>query len=270
MATDAWPTGSIVHIELYSDDLAATRRFYEDAFGWSSDPVEGMDDYVMWEAPDPPYGGFVDGEAVAFPAPSTLCYVDVDDLASTVEAIAEAGGEVLVGEQSVPGMGAFVVFRDPGGVVEAAWEARPGSELAGEETPRPSETPAPGSVVHFELYTEDVAATRAFHEAVFGWTFEAVSDGGYTVARPPGPPAGGLMPASDEWPAGTLTYLLVDSAAAATRSVASAGGHVLREPFDVEGWGTMAVFEAPGGVVGAVWEAAPMAEESPTEAAPER
>lgn len=270
MAANTWPTGSIVHVELYTDDLAATRRFYEAAFGWSSEPVEGMEEYVMWEAPDPPFGGFVERSSMAFPAPTTLCYVDVDDLAATVEAIADAGGEVLVEEQTVPGMGVFAVFRDPGGVVEAAWEARPEGELVGEEMPRPSETPGPGSLVHFELYTEDIPATRAFHEAVFGWAFEDVSDGGYTVARPPGPPAGGLMPATDEWPTGTLIYHLVDSAATATRTIEAAGGHVLREPFDVEGWGTMAVFEAPGGVVGAVWEAAPMAEETPREAAPER
>ena len=245
--------GSIVHVELYSDDPGSTRTFLESVFGWTFEDVDGRD-YVLWRAPNPPGGGLMAPEEGQFTPPPTLCYIDVDDLAEANEAIVDAGGELVVEEMEVPGMGAFSLFREPGGVVEAAWEDRYAGDPPEGGWPEYTEDVEPGSVVHFELYTEDLGATRTFHEEVFGWTFESIGDGEYILARPPTPPYGGLMPASEEMPPETLVYVLVDSAAEAVGTVADAGGVVLREPFEIEGWGTMAVFEAPGGIVQALWE----------------
>jgi len=259
MTTYESTSGSIVHVELYSDDVEATQAFYEETFGWSFEPIEGTEGagemgYTVWRAADPPFGGLVGPmEDAPFEPPVTLFYVGVEDLAATGEAIVEAGGELLMEEMPVPGMGVFTVFRDPGGVVEAAWETRY-EEASEEEMSRITDEPDEGSITFFELYSEDPDATRAFHEAVFGWEFETVEEGGYTTIRPPTPPYGGVMAATDESPVGTLAYLLVGSAEDAARAIEDAGGSVLREPFDVEGWGTMAVFESPGGVLQAVWE----------------
>ncbi len=257
--------GSIVHVEFYSDDVEASQGFYENAFGWTFEPAEGQD-YTMWRAPNPPNGGLLARDAVEFPAPPTLFYVQVDDLAAAQAAIAEAGGELLVEEMEVPEMGVFAVFRDPGGVVAAAWEDRYEGEPPEGGFPRFTDEPDPGSIVHFELYTDDPAATQALDEAVFDWQFEAVGAGGYPMAEPPTPPFGGIMEASEEMPVGPLAYLLVDDAADAVQTIRGAGGRVVRAPFDIEGWGTMAVFEAPGGVVQAVWEAAAGRTESPAAA----
>lgn len=114
--------------------------------------------------------------------------------------------------------------------------------------------PPDGSIVHVELYSEDGESTRTFYEEVFDWSFEDVEGGGYTLANPPSPPNGGLLAAGEHMPPGTLAYLRVADATATCRAIEAAGGRVVREPFDVDGWGTMAVFEAPGGVVQAVWE----------------
>lgn len=89
---------------------------------------------------------------------------------------------------------------------------------------------ANGSIVHVELYSEDPDATWAFYEDVFGWDFEAVEGGGYTMVRPPTPPNGGVMQASEEVPVGTLPYLLVASTEDTCRAVDASGGGVLREP----------------------------------------
>lgn len=252
MATYAPKPGSIIHVELSSDDPDGTEAFYADAFGWAFEAVGGMD-YTMWRSADPPFGGLVAAEAVP-DVPPVLCYLQTDDLADTVEALEGAGGEV-VSEDEVAGMGVFAVFREPGGVVEAVWQATGEPDGSDGDGPRFTDEPSPGSVVHVELYTDDVDATMAFHEAVFDWEFE-VLEGAYTLARPPTPPLGGVMPASAEMPVGTLVYVLVDDAAASCETMAAAGGEVLREPFEVEGWGTMAVVAAPGGIVQAVWERA--------------
>ena len=153
----------------------------------------------------------------------------------------------------------------PGGVVEAAWEDRYDGEPPEGGWPQFTDEPDAGSIVHFELYSEDPAATRAFHEAVFGWEFESLGEGGYTMVEPPTPPFGGVLEANEGMPTGTLAYLLVDAAGDSCRTVEEAGGQVLREPYEVPGWGTMAVYEAPGGVLGAVWESAPESSEPRSE-----
>lgn len=260
--------GSIVHVELYSDDVGATEGFYETSFGWTVELVEDTEEmtYRMWRAPNPPNGGLMPRDERPVDAPTTLLYIDVDDLADAQAAITEAGGELLVEETPVPEMGAFAVFRDPGGVVEAVWEERYEGEVPEGGFPLPTDDPDPGSIVHIELYSDDVGATQAFHESVFGWTFETLGEGAYTMARPPTPPYGGVMEASAEMPAGALAYLLVDDAEETAAAIRDAGGRILREPFVVEGWGTMAVFEAPGGIVQALWESAPAAGRSAADA----
>ena len=256
MTTYESGAGSIVHVEFASDDLEATRAFVEEAFGWETETVEEMDGYVIWRAPNPPGGGLVAPGEAPFTPPPTAFYIDVPDLDETREAIVAAGGELIVDEMAVDEMGVFCVYEDPGGVVAAAWEDRSDGEPPEGGWPTFTDDPEAGSITHFELYTEDPAATREFHEAVFGWAFESIDGGAYTMVHPPTPPYGGVMEATDEMPAGVLAYLLVAGAEDVCRDIEAAGGRILREPYEIEGWGTMAVFEAPGGFVGAVWEAA--------------
>jgi hypothetical protein len=253
MTTYEATTGSIVHVELLSRDHPGTRGLLESTFGWEFDRDEEQE-YLMWWAPNPPGGGLVDETTWPDAPASTVLYVRVDDVDATRTAIVDAGGELVVDEVEVPGMGVFVVFRDPGGVVNAAREDRFEGEPPEGGWPAFTDDPSPGSVAHFELYSEDPGATEAFYARVFDWTFESVDEGGYTMASPPTPPFGGLMAATEEWPAGTLLYLQVPGAEAACADVEAAGGRVLRNPFVVDEWGTMAVFETPGGTTLAVWE----------------
>ena len=259
--------GSIVHIELNTDEIDATREFFGEAFGWEFEEYEDMAGYVGWRAPNPPKGGFMAPSEGPFSPPSTVFYIGVDDLAEANDAIADAGGEILVEDMEVPGMGIFTMFQDPGGVINAAWEGRYEGEPPEGGWPMFTDEATPGSIVHFELYSDDPEATQTFHEAVFGWEFEA-AEGDYTMIRPPTPPSGGVMAANEQMPVGTLAYVLVESASDACEMVGAAGGALLREPFDIEGWGTMAVFEAPGGIVQALWEAAPESMDETGEAEP--
>lgn len=258
MTTYETTHGSIIHIELNTDDPDATEAFYEETFGWKFQSVEELPEYTSWQAPSPPNGGLMAPQNGEFTPPSTLFYINVENLAETREAIVEAGGELLGEEMDVPEMGIFALFRDPGGVVEGVWEDQYEGAPPEGGWPKFTDEPELGSVVHFELYTEDPEATQAFHEEVFGWRFETIEDGEYVMAYPPTPPYGGVMEASDEMPAGTVPYILVSSAAETSEEIPDNGGEVLREPFDIKGWGTMAVFEAPGAIVHALWEAAEM------------
>lgn len=252
MATYDSTHGSIVHVDVTSEDSDATRRFYESVFDWSFEPVPGMD-YSLWAAPNPPSGGLMATDEEAGIPPSTTLYVQVDDLDAAADAITDAGGTLLMEEMSVEGMGVFTLFQDPGGVVAAAWEERVVEEQP-DDAPRLTDDPEMGSIGHFEFYSDDLAATRALFESVFDWSFETDPDDEYTTVEPPTPPFGGLMETRPEWPAGTMCYVLVTDAASICETVADAGGEVLREPFAVGEWGTMAIVRAPGGIVQGVWE----------------
>jgi predicted enzyme related to lactoylglutathione lyase len=47
--------GSIAHVELISEDVDTSVRFYEAAFGWET-AVDEERDYTMWRAPNAPSG----------------------------------------------------------------------------------------------------------------------------------------------------------------------------------------------------------------------
>jgi hypothetical protein len=50
-------------------------------------------------------------------------YIDVDDLAKYRDQIRAAGGEILIEEQEVPGMGSYSLFKDPDGRMMGLWKA---------------------------------------------------------------------------------------------------------------------------------------------------
>ena len=110
---------AIDYIELAVSDLAATRSFYEAAFGWS------FNDY------GPEYAGIraSDGEgevgglnATARPTdrggPLVLLYSD--DLDATVAAVEGAGGSITQGPYEFPG-GSRFHFTDPSGNELGVW-----------------------------------------------------------------------------------------------------------------------------------------------------
>jgi hypothetical protein len=110
---------TIDYIELAVTDMAATRSFYQAAFGWS------FNDY------GPEYAGIrsSDGEgevgglnATATPTPGAgpLVLLYSDDLDATVSAVEGAGGSVTQGPYEFPG-GRRFHFSDPSGNELGVW-----------------------------------------------------------------------------------------------------------------------------------------------------
>lgn len=120
--------------------------------------------------------------------------------------------------------------------------------------------PKPGSIVHVEIPSKDVAATKRFYGEVFGWTFQDVPEMNYTLFAAPTPPNGGIFVPS-EGPSGVLNYILVESVEEISEKIAAEGGKVLVPRREVPGQGWFAVFQDPQGAVLAVWENPPQAQE---------
>ena len=108
-------TGKIDYIELDGGELASTKRFYAEAFGW------GFQDY------GPTYAAFqeagIDGGFCADPKqPSAppLVILYADRLEEAADKIVAAGGKISVPIFSFPG-GRRFHFRDPAGNEMAVW-----------------------------------------------------------------------------------------------------------------------------------------------------
>lgn len=100
-----------------------------------------------------------------------------------------------------------------------------------------TDTPKPAhhSINYIELPMRDIAATKAFYGAVFGWTFQdwgpnyvsfhgAGVDGGFDLD--------GLQPAAGK---GVLVVLYSADLDASQEAVQAAGGHICKEIFSFPG-----------------------------------
>jgi predicted enzyme related to lactoylglutathione lyase len=118
----------------------------------------------------------------------------------------------------------------------------------------------PGRFVWFEYVSKDAPKAQGFFGELFGWSTKSVPmpDGPYTmIAAPDGPTIGGYFASPDGGAqASWLPYLLVPSAADGANKVKSLGGSIMKEPFKVGDFATMAVVLDPLGAALALWQPA--------------
>ncbi|HET7734504.1 MAG TPA: VOC family protein [Nocardioidaceae bacterium] len=105
---------SVIHFEISGPDGDRLTSFYRDLFGWS---ISGAGPgYWLIQQADGGIGGGVMQGGGEIP-PYVTVYVSTDDLDASLKRAVELGGEVVVKETSIPGMGSFAMFRDPAGNV---------------------------------------------------------------------------------------------------------------------------------------------------------
>jgi predicted enzyme related to lactoylglutathione lyase len=158
----------------------------------------------------------------------------------------------MFGPDDVMDLGKLGVFSDPAGAVIGVWE--PGS-FAGAELVNDD-----GAFGWNELGTRDVASSREFYPAVFGWSVEDQDMGEmgtYHVWKRDGDASvGGMMDITgrvpDEVPNHWLVYFTVPDADAAAETVRASGGQVNFGPEDIPEVGRFAIIQDPHGAVFAV------------------
>ena len=117
---------------------------------------------------------------------------------------------------------------------------------------------AHGTFVWFELNTDDVAKAKAFYGKALGWTFSEMPMGPgnvYTLVHNGGAMIGGIV--TGMAPPGTpphwFDYVEVDDCDKRAEAFASAGGAILRDPFDIPEVGRIAIVQdssgAPLGII---------------------
>ncbi|MGE5287935.1 MAG: VOC family protein [Micromonosporaceae bacterium] len=109
-----------------------------------------------------------------------------------------------------------------------------------------------------DLASPDMAASKAFYTALFGWeafTPPVPEAGGYTLFSIGGKQVAGAGPImSQEQPPAWTTYVNVTDADGTAKKIADAGGNLLMGPMDVMDQGRMALFADPSGAVLGLWQ----------------
>jgi len=114
---------------------------------------------------------------------------------------------------------------------------------------------AHGSIFFNELNTWDPQKAMAFYGRTLGWTFDEMPGQGghaYILAKSGEAVVAGIFTytspffdgAQDFW----LTYIAVDDIDRRCEAARAAGAHVRRPPFDVPGFGRIAVLDDATGV----------------------
>ena len=119
----------VVHWEFMSKDPAMVSDFYAKIFGWKIQSMGGPVDYRLVDTGAKGEmrginGGILKPEREGPWPGNMLFYVLVDDLAAYRKKIVDAGGQIHVEQQAVPGMGWFSLFTDPEGRMNGLWKAK--------------------------------------------------------------------------------------------------------------------------------------------------
>jgi uncharacterized protein len=236
--------GKFVWHEHASTQPAEAQEFYKQLLGWDYEVFKpGEVDYTVITAGGRGHGGFP--PVPEGTPPHWVGNVHVESADRTVQAAKAAGGSVVVEPMDIPEVGRYAVIRDPQGAVVAAFQPA-GDAPMGE-----------GVFVWDELATSDVEAARRFYGEVFGWTASDMDMGGgftYTIFKRAGEAddaggTGGAMPLGEAPATMWMPYVAAEDIDATAARAKELGGTVIREPWDIEGVGRIAIIQDPTGAV---------------------
>lgn len=232
MSTTARPSeGTFIWREIMTPDVAASKRFYGEVFGWKFvDMPMGEFTYTLINNGETGVGGMAPLGMTPGAPPHWISTVCVGDTDAAVQRTTDAGGKVLMPAGDVEGYGRFAVVADPQGAAFTFMTP------TGPEQPRT--TPKVGDFCWEHLHSTDVEGAKAFYAKVLGWEAKAAPGGpgvfsahGLQVASVTPPPQPGM-------PSFWLTYVVVDDLASARGRVARNGGKVISDDHTMPGIGS--------------------------------
>ena len=245
---DGAPLGSPCWIDLWTSDVEASRRFYEELFGWKAqEPSPEFGGYFMFTRDGVPVAGCM-GEMGDLPADNSWkVYLASDDIERTVKSAVSAGAEIMFPTMAVADLGVQSVIVDPTGATVGLWQCGTfsGFTVLGE----------PGAPSWFELRTRDYATAVDFYRSALRWETDVMSDTDsfrYTTMRDPGGGGqlAGIMDATGVLAEGVTetwsVYWDTDDVDTAVAKVRELGGSVVIDASDTP-YGRVAVVADPTG-----------------------
>jgi predicted enzyme related to lactoylglutathione lyase len=113
-----------VHVELLTDDLAQSKKFYNSLFDCKLEDVPGMD-YTMVGVGEGTGGGMMKNPVPGLPS-HWMAYVLVEDVNASTKKAMSLGAKVVKEVTEVPGYGWFSVITDPTGAALGLWQTKEG------------------------------------------------------------------------------------------------------------------------------------------------
>lgn len=111
---------NLSHFALNSDDVEASRSFFETVFGWRFNSFGPPGFYQIQTGTDEEPGalGALQERRELVPGIPTIgaeCTFAVDDIDAIRDAVVAAGGTILMERSTIPHVGHLIAFKDPGG-----------------------------------------------------------------------------------------------------------------------------------------------------------
>ena len=243
---DDAPIGAPCWIDLFTSDMAGSRRFYEQLFGWTAEePNEEFGGYVNFQREGARVAGAMTNSGEDATPDRWSVYLAVEDAEQAVEAVQANGGQVFVPAMDVGDLGRMAVTADVGGAAIGLWQpgTHRGFTTIGE----------PGAPSWFELHTRDYESTIEYYRNTFGLGAQVESDTAefrYSTLTVGDDPVAGVMDATDMLADGAppqwVVYFGVDDCEAALARVGELGGSILSGPEDSP-YGRLATIADPTG-----------------------
>jgi predicted enzyme related to lactoylglutathione lyase len=111
-----------VQIELQTQDLEKSKKFYTGMFGWKLTEMPGME-YTIIDVGEGTGGGMMRKPAPDMPD-NWFPYVLVDDATAATEKAKSLGAMLCKEVTEVPAMGWFSVLTDPTGAIFGLWQPK--------------------------------------------------------------------------------------------------------------------------------------------------
>lgn len=166
--------GHFLWADLSTFRLDVTLAFYERYLGWtfSNDAYHIASTEIgpvaaLYRMPDK-------FQAIRMPS-FWMSYIGVENVNTAVGLAADNGGKVELGPEPFEGGGQFALIRDPLGAGFTVYEGRAVSGVIA----------GPGARVGHGLFVSDAAAVRPFYAALFGWSFDHISDAVWAIRSGP-------------------------------------------------------------------------------------
>ncbi len=113
-----------VHIELITQDVVRSKKFYGGMFDWKLEDIPGMD-YTMINVGEGTGGGMMMNTVPGVPD-HWLPYILVDDVAVSTKKAQSLGATIAKDVTEIPDFGWFSVIIDPTGAAFGLWQLKEG------------------------------------------------------------------------------------------------------------------------------------------------
>lgn len=234
--------GSWIWYELMTPDAEGSKAFYDRVVGWNIQTTHGDDTgYGFINTADGGMTGGVlhltDDMTQHGARPCWVGYIGVDDVDASLEAVAAAGGTVLMPARDIEMAGRTAMVADPNGA--PFYVMTPNPSPGGGESTAFSPT-LPGRCSWNELMGADQQAALDFYTGLFGWSLPEPMDmgemGTYQFVAHDGIRIGAIMRKPPQAPVSAWShYFRVPSITAAKAAAEAAGGTIMMGPMEVPG-----------------------------------